>query len=63
MKLLLKPKLTTAIVAISTIIAMTAPFPVQATPSLGLQTDIVSDQAESGSFPLDGGQTARADFP
>ena len=53
MKLFLKPKLTTAIFAISTIIAMTASFSVQATPSLGLQTDIVSENADAGSFPLE----------
>ncbi len=52
MKSFLKTKVTPAICAISTIIAMTASLSVHATPSLGLQTDIVSENAAPGDFPL-----------
>ena len=44
--------MTAAIFTISTMIAMVA-LPVHATPSLGLQTDIVSEKAAPGSFPLE----------
>ena len=42
---------TTAVISAIAIVA--AIIPVHATPSLGLQTDIVLDSAQPGSFPLE----------
>jgi hypothetical protein len=48
----LKEIKTATTVAVSAIALMTAIIPVYATPSLGLQTNIVSENESSGSFPL-----------
>ncbi len=52
MKLLLKNINAAATLMASAIAIMSSSVPVYAGPSLGLQTDLVSDQAVSGSFPL-----------
>ena len=53
MKLHLKKIRATATLAAAAIITMGAVAPVNATPSLGLQTDIVSENKEAGGFPLE----------
>ena len=52
MKLFLKNINAAATLLASAIVIMSPCFPVYAGPSLGLQADIVSDRAVSGSFPL-----------
>jgi hypothetical protein len=62
MKPFLKRFKTAAMLTGSAIAIMAPVRPVCATPSLGRQTDIVSEKAESGSFQLEQNQKAAPIF-
>ena len=62
MKSFLKSFKTAAALAVATMAMMAPSLPVCASPSLGLQADIISEKAESGSFQLEQNQKAAPIF-